>query len=498
MSNEEQSGESARDRLRQAAEQRRVERETEARRQELRDKVAARKAEQETQAADQARRQDLRDQVAARQAEREKQAAETARQRAAETAKQRAAETARQQAAARPAPAARQPAPASPARPPTWASQGTPVTTARPLPGPPPRQTIAAPAVPAALSPEVKREVDRLHRRFTAAESDAQLGSVYSAIGRIETAFTQLPLEIDALRARGYAHSRQAEAQIDAFRRQWESTRPRVESALTEHVNRLNGDLQLAGQRVRQISGGTPAVIAATTTAVDGLESKIRAADQALRGLYDRLSSELQNLTRELNQIKKMLDQLDESPDIHLRSSEGPIAVVKAQWQRDSNDGPEGSLFLTDQRLLFERKEEVVTRRVLGIFKADSEKHQELMLDIEIADVENVTQRQESGGFLGMGRSEFMDLTLGANAPVSRARFLLKEGRSADWISKIKRVQTGDINRDRHEAYVAEVEAADTVLFPTQCPSCFAAVPPAPRGVRALTCEFCGATINPL
>jgi hypothetical protein len=493
MSSEDQSGESARNRLRQAAEQRRAEREAEARRQELRDKVSARKAEREKEAADQARRQDLRDRVAARQAGQEKPAAETAQQRAAETA--------RQPAAARPALAARQPAPSSPAapaRPPTRASQSTPVTTARPLPGPPPRQTIAAPAVAAALSPEVKRDVDRLHRRFTSAESDAQLGSVYSAIGRIETAFTQLPLEIDALRARGYAHSRQAEAQIDAFRRQWETTRPRVESSLTEHVNRLNGDLQLAGQRVRQISSGTPAAITAATTAVDGLESKIRAADQALRGLYDRLSSELQNLTRELNQIKKMLDQLDESPDIHLRSSEGPIAVVKAQWQRDGNDGPEGNLFLTDQRLLFERKEEVVTRRVLGIFKADSEKHQELMLDIEIADVENVTQRQESGGFLGMGRSEFMDLTLGANAPVSRARFLLKEGRSADWISKIKRVQTGDINRDRHEAYVAEVEAVDSVLFPTQCPSCFAAVPPAPRGARALTCEFCGATINPL
>jgi hypothetical protein len=459
----------------------------------LREKVAARQAEQEKQAADQARQQELRNRVAARQAEQQGKAAATAGQRAAETAKQ--------PAAARPASAARQLAPtspAAPARPPTRASQGTPVTTARPLPGPPPRQTIAAPAVAAALSPEVKREVDRLHRRFTSAESDAQLGNVYAAIGRIETAFTQLPLEVDALRARGYAHSRQAEAQIDAFRRQWESTRPRVESALTEHVNRLNGDLQLAGQRVRQISSGTPAVITAATTAVDGLESKIRAADQALRGLYDRLSSELQNLTRELNQIKKMLDQLDESPDIHLRTSEGPIAVVKAQWQRDGSEGPEGNLFLTDQRLLFERKEEVVTRRVLGIFKADSEKHQELMLDIAITDIESVTQRQESGGFLGMGRSEFMDLTLGATAPVSRARFLLKEGRSADWISKIKRVQTGDINRDRHEAYLAEVETADSVLFPTQCPSCFAAVPPAPRGARALTCEFCGATINPL
>lgn len=366
------------------------------------------------------------------------------------------------------------------------------------MPSPPSRQAIAAPVVAAELSPEVKREVDRIHRRFSSLESDAQLGGVYTAIGRIETAFTQLPLDIDALRARGYAHSRQAEAQIDAFRRQWDSVRPRVESSLTEHVNRLNGDLQLASQRVRQVSTGTPAVISAASAAVDGLESKVRAADRALSGLYDNLNTELQNLTYELGQIRKMIDQLDESPDIHLRTSEGPIAVVNAQWQRDGNDGPEGNLFLTDQRILFERKEEVVTRRVLGIFKADSEKHQQLMLDIETRDIEAVAQKQESGGFLGMGRSEFVEFTFSANAPVSRARFLLKEGKAADWVSKIKRVQTGDINRDRHEAYVEEVEAANSVLFPTQCPSCFATVPAAPRGVRTMTCEFCNATINPI
>jgi predicted nucleic acid-binding Zn-ribbon protein len=366
------------------------------------------------------------------------------------------------------------------------------------MPAPPRRQSIVAPVAAAELSPEAKQEIDRLHRRFSSVESDAQLSDVYEAIGDIDIAFAQLPLEIEDLRARGYAHSRQAEAQVDAFRNQWDGLRPRVENALTEQVGRLGGDLQQAMQRVQLISVGTPQVLAAATTAVDSLESKVRAADRAVSGLYSNLNDEVQKLIRELEQIKKMLDQLDQSPDIHLRDAEGPIAMVEAQWQRDGNDGPEGNLFLTDQRLLFERKEEVVTRRVLGIFKADSEKHQELLLDIEIGDIEKVGQRQESSGFLGLGRSEFMELTLGANAPLSRARILLKQGQAADWVSKIKRVQTGDINRDRHEAYVEELEAADGVLFPTQCSSCFAAVPPAPRGARTMTCEFCGATINPI
>jgi hypothetical protein len=148
--------------------------------------------------------------------------------------------------------------------------------------------------------------------------------------------------------------------------------------------------------------------------------------------------------------------------------------------------------------LLFEQREEVVTKKRFGIFKADSEMVQELLLEGEVAHIESVSHKEE-GGFLGMGKDDILNLVFTADGPLSRARFHLKGQDSADWAAMIKRVQTGEIDDDRAQEYVDELEEAmeTAVSFPAQCPNCFAAVPTPARGVVSVTCEFCGATITP-
>jgi hypothetical protein len=68
------------------------------------------------------------------------------------------------------------------------------------------------------------------------------------------------------------------------------------------------------------------------------------------------------------------------------------------------------------------------------------------------------------------------------------------------WATTIKRVKSGDINKDRAEAYVEELEAAEETAasFPTECPNCFAQIPAPPRGVPSISCDFCGTVIMPM
>ncbi len=154
---------------------------------------------------------------------------------------------------------------------------------------------------------------------------------------------------------------------------------------------------------------------------------------------------------------------------------------------------------MTDQRILFEQREEVVTKKVLGIFKSESEKHQRLLLEAQIAEVESVSHKEE-GGFLGMGKDDILELVFAATVPVSRARFHLQGQDSSDWAVMLKRVQTGEIDEDRADEYVDDLEDADAIAasFPTQCPNCLAAVPAPPRGTSSLLCEFCGTVIKPV
>jgi hypothetical protein len=250
---------------------------------------------------------------------------------------------------------------------------------------------------------------------------------------------------------------------------------------------------QLMG--IRALNAGT---LTAAETAVNALSNQISAARQAVTGLYDGLENELDKIEWQIQQVEKMLDLLEQSPEIQLRETEAPIKAVKAQWQQHEDEGPNGYLFLTDQRLLFEQREEIVTKKMFGFIKAESETVQKLLLDLEVAHLEQINHKRE-GGFLGMGKDDILELVFTAEAPISRARFHLDGQRSEEWAALLKRVQSGDIDEDRADEYEDEVEEAEAVMlqFPEACPNCFAPLPTPPRGVTSVTCEFCSSVILP-
>lgn len=381
-------------------------------------------------------------------------------------------------------------------------------TAVRPLPPPPARRPIGGQtggygqvggsSQQSAQNQQLQMQIQGVFNRFAQLESEAQLSDVYQAIGQIDTRLTQLPLTLDGLRQRGFVHGGRLEEQIAAFDEQWDSVRPRVENSLQEHVQRLDYDMDQAEQHINRLSAGNAAGLSAAEASVNSLAQKVNAARSGLRGLFGNLEGELGQIDYNVGRIEWMLDQFDGSQEVRLRETEGPLAAVDAEWFQDGDEGPNGILFLTDQRLLFEQKEEVVKKKFLGIFNTDTEMVQRLLLDVPIYEIEKV-EHGEEGGFLGMGKKDMLDLVLSSNQPVSRARFHLQGQDSSNWATYIKQVQTGEINRDRDEDYVEALEQAQaaTASFPTQCPNCFAAVPTPPRGAPSVVCEFCGTVIMP-
>lgn len=370
----------------------------------------------------------------------------------------------------------------------------------RPMPAPParrPARPVAKSASPAAASPELQARVQQVQSSFVQLESKAQLGNVYNAIGQFDSQLIDLPLALETLRGRGYLHSEQLEDRLEALEARWDDVRPRVEAMLRQHVSRLDRQID---EVERHVHGLRPAEASLRTTesVLNSLEQRIGAAETAVSNLYDGMESDLYAVRSALNRITTLLDALDESNAIQLRPTEGPLLGVKAVWQQSGDEGPEGMLFLTDQRLFFEQREEVVTKKRLGIFKAESEMIQELRLTFEVADVTSIEDKEE-GGFLGMGKDDILELGFSPNAPIAQARFHLKGQDSANWAATIKRIQSGEIDADRADEYVESFEEAqETALaFPTQCPNCYAAVPTPPRGVLTATCEFCGTVIKP-
>ncbi len=387
--------------------------------------------------------------------------------------------------------AAKRPMPKPPARRPL-----TPAAKRAAKPGTRPAARPTAKSA-ATASPELQTRVQEAQNRFAALENQAQLGNIYDAIGEFDTQLVDLPLALEALRSRGYVHAEQLEDRLEALEDKWDDVRPRVESTLHQQVERLDKQLDEVERQIHRLRP-SDSMLRTSDSLLNSLEKRISGAGTAVSNLYSGMNADLYAIQHDLNRATAMMDALDESANIILRETEGPLLAVKTEWRRDGDEGPEGMLFLTDQRLLFEQREEVVTKKRFGIFKADSEMIQELLLEGEVADIESVSHKEE-GGFLGMGKDDILNITFTADGPLSRVRFHLKGQDSADWAAMIKRVQTGEIDDDRAQEYVDELEEAleTAVSFPAQCPNCFAAVPTPARGVISITCEFCSATITP-
>ena len=96
----------------------------------------------------------------------------------------------------------------------------------------------------------------------------------------------------------------------------------------------------------------------------------------------------------------------------------------------------------------------------------------------------------------GFGKDDILALLFTAEAKLTRARFHLKGQESADWAKWLKQVQEGIFDQQRADTHALPEEELESKTFPTNCPNCMATVPPQPRGVKSMVCEFCNSTIN--
>lgn len=342
-------------------------------------------------------------------------------------------------------------------------------------------------------------QAEQLRSRFARLQAAAELGDIHQSLGRIDARLAELPRELDALRSRGYVHAGLLDEEITSLRQQWAKARPRAETALRQQARSLDRQLNGAARAVNRLSPRDAAAISAASAAVNGLQSQVNSARNSVRGLYGGVEDQINFVEQTLERFDWVLEQFDRSPNVRLLTTEAPLLAATATWHRDGDDGPSGLLFLTDQRLLFEQNEEVATEKLFGLFTTESDRVQRLLLLIPVHQVEQVNHGEE-GGFLGIGKQEILELILSARAPVSRARFHIQEQDAADWAVWLKRVQTGEIDRDRAAEYVEEVEAATTraAMFPSKCPSCFAPLPTPPRGAQTIVCDYCGTVVKPL
>lgn len=346
-------------------------------------------------------------------------------------------------------------------------------------------------------SPEQLRaeRFDRLRAQWNQLSGRITLGHLRDEIedkaGQIEA----LPGQIAELAERGYRHGGGLEAQAETLQKGWPARRRQALDVLGQEARSL-GELGQPIERLCARPALADNILDQLERKLDHLDAQTDTAERNVRGTFDTLGQQLYQLQREFRGVEFLLDSLD-TASFDLYPDEYGVAACKATW-RNHPDEPEGILFLTEGRVIFEQREKKAVKKLLFI-TTESELVQEKLwgtpvgnvAELEAEDKKKFLSRKELLGF------RFREYTGGLHGEVTLE---LEDATNEEWAGLIKRVQRGEFDLAPSGAPAGTpaadgepaAEAPSTRDIPTRCPACGGQLPALVKGMRELRCEYCG------
>lgn len=343
---------------------------------------------------------------------------------------------------------------------------------------------------------QLKSDIESAKRDFNSLISDSSLNSVRDEFSDLDTKIANLALRIQKIRDRKYIYNKITEQQCAEYQKQWAPKKFVIQNRIETEARNLQMGIRPLEMRVSglRIGAASPAIVQSVNGDIERFKTRVSSAESAIRELFDGLKSEVEKLGSQLDKVEFTLDN-SEAASFGFLPGEGVIMAVKAVWTRDDKkedkDDPEGILFLTDQRLLFEQKEEIATKKVLFV-TTEREKVQKLQFETPVVSIESVKATKQ-----GLFKNEdWIEMVLASGSFSREVKLHLDGQNSEEWQKLITKAKTKDFDTDRTVAVdQAAVEKVKTA--PAQCPNCGGAITkPVLRGQDTITCEFCGNVIR--
>jgi hypothetical protein len=369
--------------------------------------------------------------------------------------------------------------------------------SARP-PSPRPRPPQPGPT-PSAASTTDATTLASLNTRWGRLAGELSLGDQLGELEELTNDISRLSTDLTELRTRGFRYGLGWEERIEALQSRWSSQSLDARRVLDDRA----ATLRSAGRQVEwalQRGQQEAAALSAIESQIAQLEQQVSRAEQDVRASYDSTRDEASALRHDLEKVLGLLDALD-TAQFKLYPDEYGVAVCKAQWL-DKGEEPEGLLYLTDGRVVFEQKE--TKRTKVLFFTKSSETVHRLLFEAPVGAID-LLEATDTGGVLGIGSKELLTLhfsTPPKNAPADITLQLKSGARNEEWAALIRRVQTGQISAELYTPPSSVISAETAVAatpsapIPTVCPACGATLPAAVTGMRQLTCQYCGRSVS--
>jgi len=348
------------------------------------------------------------------------------------------------------------------------------------------------------LAEQVQSEIKSLQSTLGDLQSSVRLTDIRDRVEDLGSTVSGLDRRIESLREGGYAFEKEMEGQAKDLVREWNKIAPGLEREIESEANILENALRPLESQLGLLAGerGMPSTLSSRVkrmqSQVKTLEGRVESAEENIRGRYDQYSSGVDQLKSHLYKLEWMMTEISEA-SFEMLATESGIMAVKAVWAKEgkqTKSDPEGVLYLTDQRIIFEQKEKVATKKVLFV-TTKKKLVQETLWEIPVVLVEEVKPHKE--GFLN--KDDYLELTLASGAPFDILHLHIWQ-RGDEWQALIQRSKAREFDDNR--AIPIDVKVAERVNnAPSKCPSCNGAITqPILRGMESINCEYCGDVIR--
>jgi len=327
------------------------------------------------------------------------------------------------------------------------ASMRTTKTTTRRLAGAAAAASFLALKTSAAPD-ELSAELASLERSLKKIQSDADFEDITTDVSEVETLLQRVIELLESARDNGYRYQNDLEKLTYQAAGDWEKASPQVFQSIKRASRDMDRELKKLDSQVQRLNANIYSAKAAEnhlrTTQTEANELLTKQADTArkIESKYSDIENQLYKLESRLTDIHWAIDQLDES-QFNLQTSEDLIMAVPTRWDKEGKDDPEGILFLTNQNIIFERKEKVATKKVLFI-TTSSELVQEVLLEQSLSAVKSY--HAESKGLFG--HQDFLSIDF-LEKQLGSVSFHLDGQDSKMWAELIKQVKSGAIENER-------------------------------------------------
>jgi gas vesicle protein len=344
-----------------------------------------------------------------------------------------------------------------------------------------------------AEQPTWEERVQAVRSRYNTLRNKIGMDDVTRRLGDVATEIAGLPSEIKGLRDRGYAFAGYLERKADVLNTQWDEVRHQVQRMASQEIERVQRQFEELTDMLKRLESqvtdrGKEQNLRLFSMSLETLEKAVDTARSRIEGLYGQVPENVSQTTSQIKTIQKYLAMADEST-IKWGPTEALFMVHEGEWRKTGKgkEDPDGLIFVTDQRLIFEQKE-----KVGGRFGFGGDKVQQVVFETPIGAISEVGS-EDKGLF---GQKDLIHLKL-SSGDYPEVTFEVKSGGidSKWYMQQLNRVISGEIDKERaipvDEAAVQALREA-----PTTCSTCGATLPPITRGQTEVTCEYCGTVVR--